>query len=414
MNVPASSRQTPLNASAPTTPKTADHILRSTGAQARSDHQPDHQPDRQSVDRHANPGTIHYFPTPIAHFIGRNRELKAIAQMVTQGCRLLEIADRQGRSGIGKSALAIQAVHYLQQALPQFQPEIQLYANLHGDDTLPRDARDVLQEFLLLHFRVEPSQLPQSLPALQQAYQQQLQGRQGLIVLDNVSNLKQVEPLLPTATPECLVLMVSRQPVLPHDSGETLFLDGLAASTAVELLQTMVGSNRIEPDSSALRQLLQLSGGLPLTLRMLGAFLRYQPQCTIEMLVLQLQQERIKHKALPPQAIDVMASLSLMYRSLKPDQQEFLQRLSVLRGDDFDLSIVTHLNHSADPHQTLTRMKSLIAQQWIFRGVGAKERFQIHELVRRFVWETIPGANRRTLILQALAWQDQQTHSITA
>jgi NB-ARC domain len=393
MNVPVSPHQTPLSVSSH--PQPAEPFLLAVPP--------------------SSPGPIHYFPEPIAHFIGRTRELKTIAQMVRQGCRLLEIADRQGRSGIGKSALAIQAVHYLQQALPQFQPDIRLYANLHGDDALPREARDVLQEFLLLHFRVEPSQLPQSLPALQQVYQQQLQGRQALIVLDNVSNLKQVEMLLPTAVnPECLVLMVSRQPVLPHESGETLFLEGLTASTAVQLLQTMVGGDRIEPDSSALRQLLQLSGGLPLTLRMLGAFLRYQPQCTLEMLVLQLQQERIKHKALPPQAIDVMASLSLMYRSLKPDQQEFLQRLSVLRGDDFDLSIVAHLNHTEDPHQTLTRMKSLITQQWIFRGVGAKDRFQMHELVRRFVWDTIPAADRRTLILQALAWQDQQANPIAA
>jgi NB-ARC domain len=374
-----------------------------------------------AVDKLVPTVQIHHLPDSIAHFIGRERELKAIGRMVAQGTRVVEISDWQGRGGIGKSALAIQIAHDRSLKSPNFQPNIQLYANLHGEDSLPRDAKEVLQELLLLRFGVAPARLPQNLAALQRLFHQRLQGQQVLLVLDNAAHLKQIEPLLPPAAlptanrsahPACLVLITSRKPVLTKEIGETLYLEGLAEANAIQLLRTMAGDDRIPPDGSALRQLLQLSGCLPLSLRMLGAFLRHKSECTPEMFVLHLQQERIKYKALSPQTIDLIAGLSLMYRTLHPDHQAFLKRLSVLRGDDFDLPIVSYLNGQQEPSQTRALLKSLIAQQWILRGVNGRDRFKLHDMVRLFIWEKVKPNDRQTLILRALAWQDQQVNAI--
>jgi hypothetical protein len=353
---------------------------------------------------------IHHFPDPIAHFTGREREIKTIERLATQGARLVEISDWQGRGGIGKSALAIQSAHHLQQTAPETSASIQLYANFHGYDALPRDAKDVLQELLLLRFGINPTKLPQKLSALQQLYRQRLQGQRVLLLFDNVSSLPQIEPLLPPAK-DSLTLITSRKPLLSQEQGKTLYLEGLSSASATQLLQTMVGDDRIPNDGSPLRQLLQLSGCLPLTLRILGTYLRQHPAITAEMLVLKLQQERIKYKNFSPQNVDLFACLSFVYNSLSPNEQSCLKRLSVLRGDDFDLAMAAHLNGLKEDAPVRTLLKSLLLQQWISKGVG-RDRFILHDIVRLFIWDKIKPQDRQMLILRALAWQDQQVSAI--
>jgi hypothetical protein len=353
---------------------------------------------------------IHHFPEPIAHFTGREREIKTIERLATQGARLVEISDWQGRGGIGKSALAIQSAHQLQQTAPETSASIQLYANFHGYDALPRDAKDVLQELLLLRFGINPTKLPQKLAALQQLYRQRLQGQRVLLLLDNVSSLQQIEPLLPPEK-SALTIITSRKPLLSQEQGKTLYLEGLSTAAATQLLQTMVGSDRIPNEGSALRQLFQLSGCLPLTLRILGTYLRQHPEITAEMLVLKLQQERIKYKNFSPQNVDLFACLSFVYNSLSPNEQSCLKRLSVLRGDDFDLAMAAHLNGLKDDAPVRSLLKSLLLQQWISKGVG-RDRFILHDIVRLFIWDKIKPQDRQMLILRALAWQDQQVSAI--
>jgi hypothetical protein len=353
---------------------------------------------------------IHHFPEPIAHFTGREREIKTIERLATQGARLIEISDWQGRGGIGKSALAIQAAHSLQQTAPETSATIQLYANFHGYDALPRDAKDVLQELLLLRFGINPTKLPQNLAALQQLYRHRLQGQRVLLLLDNVSSLQQIEPLLPPEK-SALTIITSRKPLLSQEQGKTLYLEGLSTAAATQLLQTMVGGDRIPNEGSALRQILQLSGCLPLTLRILGTYLRQHPEITAEMLVLKLQQERIKYKNFSPQNVDLFACLSFAYNSLSPNEQGCLKRLSVLRGDDFDLAMAAHLNGLKDDAPVRSLLKSLLVQQWISKGVG-RDRFILHDIVRLFIWDKIKPQDRQMLILRALAWQDQQVSAI--
>jgi hypothetical protein len=350
---------------------------------------------------------IQHMPDPVNPFLGRDREIQAIKHVVTQGVRVLEIADAQQRGGGGKSALAITIAHHLQ---PEF-GTIQLYANLYGHDTMPRPARDVLQEFLMLRFGIDPLRLPQDMAALQSLYQQRLQGQPSLILLDNVANYKQIEPLLPNLK-TCVVLITSRKAVLEKDQGKTMFLDMLSESAALPLIQAIAGVDRVPTVGSVMRQLLELAAGSPLLLRLLGAFLRHQPNWTSEMLVLRLQQERVRLKSVAEADRNLRACLSLCYQALKPDQQALLNRLSVLRGDEFDIPMAAHMNGMEDLTLTRATMNALVDRGWVGHGAGGVDRFKLHDILRSFVWEQVNRNDRQTLILTALAWHDQQVSAI--
>jgi NB-ARC domain len=349
---------------------------------------------------------IQHMPDPVDPFIGRDREIQAIKHVVTQGVRVLAIAEAQPRGGVGKSALAITIAHHLQ---PEF-GAIQLYANLYGNDTMPRPTRDVLQEFLTLRFGIDPLRLPQDMAALQLLYQQRLQNQPSLILLDNAASYKQIEPLLPNLK-TCVVLITSRKAVLEKDQGKTMFLDALSESAALPLIQAIAGADRVPQEGSVMRQLLQLAAGSPLLVRLLGAFLRHQPNWTSEMLVLRLQQERVRLKLVDEADRNIRACLALCYQALKPDQQILLNRLSVLRGDEFDIAMAAHMNDTEDQAQTRSTMNVLVDRGWVEPGFGG-DRFKLHDILRAFIWEQVNRNDRQTLILSALAWHDQQFSAI--
>jgi NB-ARC domain len=353
---------------------------------------------------------IQHMPDPVDPFIGRDREIQAIKHVVAQGVRVLAISEAQPRGGVGKSALAITIARHLQ---PEF-GAIQLYANLYGNDTMPRPARDVLQEFLTLRFGIDPLRLPQDMAALQLLYQQRLQNQPSLILLDNAASYRQIEPLLPNLK-TCVVLITSRKALLEKDQGKTMFLDALSESAALPLIQAIAGADRVPQEGSVMRQLLQLAAGSPLLVRLLGAFLRHQPNWTSEMLVLRLQQERVRLKLVAEADRNIRACLALCYQALKPDQQTLLNRLSVLRGDEFDVAMAAHMaadmNGTEDQAQTRAIMNALVDRAWVEPGSGG-DRFKLHDILRAFIWEQVNSADRQTLILSALAWHDQQFSAI--
>ncbi len=363
------------------------------------------------------------FPTPITNFMGRDRELQAIARVIAQGINVIEIADPPNKIGMGKTTLAIAAVHRLQ----RHYSDVQLYANLYGQDAFPAHARDVLQEWLVLKFGLHPRALPQGVSELQALYQQQLEGKKAIVILDNVVDLKQIQPLLAQATQPSdryVVLITSRNSILTSDYGKTLFVDRLPVESSLALL-TGESPSRLEVNAEAvpeshksLQQIIKLADGSPFVLHLFGTILKQPLPPAPETLMLEIERSKRKYQESYAEPLaQLLGCLNVAYQSLPIAERDLLSRLSVLHGAQFNAALAAHLCGEPQAAVVAARLTRLHDSGWLtpmpnLVHVGQSQEYTIPEVARSFLWKKVVPHARQTLVSCALSWNDQDHNAI--
>ncbi|MFG2134145.1 tetratricopeptide repeat protein [Streptomyces sp. NPDC048751] len=216
--------------------------------------------DESDSARSTGPCTL---PPGAAVFAGRDRELRQLlgAQPRTSGSRPL-VCIITGRSGSGKTELAVQAAHLLAERYPAGQLFVSYRRHAAPDEGL--DPQDVLATLLLA---VDAPQIPTrpGLTAMSSQWQSAVRHKPFLIVLDDVDHTSQVLEVLPSS-PRGLVLVTSRK-MLPgieadvHVPVDTLTEEGARTvlNALLEQHQCTVGDTVIDVLTAMYR--------LPLTVR---------------------------------------------------------------------------------------------------------------------------------------------------
>ncbi|MEU9304671.1 tetratricopeptide repeat protein [Streptomyces sp. NPDC048269] len=242
-------------------------------------------------------------PDPAGLFAGRRAELTRIAQWVQAARASTEtrpvVVVLHGEPGVGRTALALRAAHGLRD---QFRGAC--VVDLRGGDPgAPLSTREALLHLLnrlgapreQLLFR-EGASAEQQVRRLGELYHQHLQGLPVTVVLDDAVDAAQVRMLVPERS-ESLVLVTAREPLeLPADLAawvHQLPVERLAEADAAELVRAAAAvpetdggartDARAQPEAQAQAQaqadealaaVVELSGGLPLALRMLAPLAR--------------------------------------------------------------------------------------------------------------------------------------------
>ncbi len=180
-------------------------------------------------------------PRDVTDFTGREAELAEI-EAVLGGAgesRAVVISAVAGMAGVGKSALAICVAHRMKSKFP----DAQLYVNLQGADAQPREAGDVLGEWLRA-LGLEGADIPMDLAARTACYRSQLANRRALVVLDNAHDTAQVELLLPGGS-HCGVIVTSRRALTTLEGTKDILLKTLPSEQALALLGKLAGEARV-------------------------------------------------------------------------------------------------------------------------------------------------------------------------
>lgn len=357
----------------------------------------------------ARPVVPHQLPAGVVDFTGREAELRQLDLMLpgddphgADGTRIGTIA---GIGGAGKTTLA---VHWAHRVVDRF-PDGQLYASLRGYAPTPtREPIDVLAQFLRA-LGMPADRIPLDEDEAAAAYRTLLSGRRMLVILDNAVDAAQVRTLLP-GSPGCVTVVTSRDRMdglVALEGAKPIGLDRLATDEAVTLLDRILGKDRVRADHDAAVRLAQLCDGLPLALRITGAFLLASPDRPLAQHVKQLEgRDRLSALALegdPRTAVRAVFDLS--YDRLDPDAQHLFRLLGFVPGPDFAADAAAAIAHIG-PEQA-TRLLGRLASAHLLAHRGA-DRYAFHDLMRLYALDrsatTDGDQHGRVALTRLLGW----------
>jgi len=163
--------------------------------------------------------------------------------------------------------------------------------------------------------------LPEGVAELRPIYLSALHGKRVILILDNALDGDQVAPLAP---PESCALIITARRRIAVAVLVRVDLDLLAPDEAAGLLRSIMGDGRAT--AAELSHIAELSGFLPLALRVAGMFLVASPHWSAAEYIEALTDERLRLALLRLEGnaeLDVAASLALSVRELRRERPDF-------------------------------------------------------------------------------------------
>nr|WP_083467393.1 tetratricopeptide repeat protein [Kibdelosporangium sp. MJ126-NF4]CEL23373.1 Signal transduction response regulator / Disease resistance domain-containing protein [Kibdelosporangium sp. MJ126-NF4]CTQ96891.1 transcriptional activator domain [Kibdelosporangium sp. MJ126-NF4] len=307
-------------------------------------------------------------PRDVSQFTGRSMELRYLLAG-PDGVTAID-----GMAGIGKTALAVRLAHELAPQYPDGQLFLDLHAYTPGGE--PLTAAAALDKLLRA---TGASAIPDDVDERAALWRTRLSGRRMLIVLDNAADTAQVRPLLP-GTPDCFVLITSRQRLAGLDDARVLSLDVLSPQDAAALFGRIIGEERRAAEPGAVEEVLRLCGYLPLAIRLAAARLRHRSRWMVAHLAGRLRDQR-KLGELQAEDRSVATAFSMSYDNLDTRHQRMFRLLGLIPGPDFDVYPAAALGDISVPEadQLLEGLLDVHLLQQPSPG-----RYRMHDLLRAY------------------------------
>ncbi|MFD3569639.1 BTAD domain-containing putative transcriptional regulator [Streptomyces sp. NPDC058667] len=326
-------------------------------------------------------------PPDVADFIGR-AEQTAWATALLEGVRdplrtAPPIGVISGRSGTGKTALAVHVGHRTAALFP----DGQLFVDLRASDSEPVRTADALAR-LLRALGVDPESPARDEEDLLGLYRTHIARRRVLLILDNAVSEALLRPLLPPGGGSA-VLITARRRLIALEGAAHLDLGVPSETEARDLLARVAGPARpaLEPDRAA--EIVALCGRLPLAVRIAGARLAARPHWTPARLASRLRDERRRLDELQAGDLEVRASLGLGYADLDKQEQRALRRLALMDLPDFAAWVAGPLLDVSedDAEDAVEQLVDCHFVEVVATDETGRTRYRIHDLAREYARE---------------------------
>ncbi|MEU3786544.1 BTAD domain-containing putative transcriptional regulator [Streptomyces sp900129855] len=336
---------------------------------------------------HVGPAQL---PPPPAYFTGRDETLRLLHRILatTPGDGATPtVVVLSGMAGVGKSALALHLAHTLRERFSSGQ----LYLHLHGatPGMTPLTAGQALAA-LLRDLGAEPRRIPEHPDAAAALLRTLLAPTRTLLVLDDAATAAQIRPLLP-AGPRCAVIVTSRSPLTVLDGAHRFPLAPLSGEDSAALLRAASGPGEGRADLDAGHPLVDLTGRLPLALRVVAARLAARSALTPDALAGQLAAAESRLSHLEYDDLSVRRSLAVAHdalaasgREVDRDAARTLRRIGALDLPAYGVPLLARLT-GADEARAEAALNRLVDVALLEEQ--AYGRYTPHDLVRDFARE---------------------------
>ncbi|MFF8869413.1 BTAD domain-containing putative transcriptional regulator [Streptomyces massasporeus] len=348
---------------------------------------------------HPSPAQL---PPPPTHFIGRSAVRDALYRTLTAPDPY-PTAVISGMAGVGKSALALHVAHQLAERFP----DGQLHLHLHGatPGMTPLTPAQALTT-LLRDLGTEPCRIPEEPEAAAALLRSLLAPTRTLLVLDDAANAAQVRPLLPGGA-GCGVIVTSRSPLTALDGAARFPIAPLSDDESADLLRRASGRDGLDGTDAA-RLLVELTGRLPLALRVVAARLAARRALTPDALAGQLAAADVRLHHLEYDDLSVRRSLAVAHDALAASEREAdrdaartLCHIGALDLPTYDSLLLARLSGTG-VHRTEAALDRLLDVALLEET--AYGRYAPHDLVRDFARERAGGQDTADSADTALHW----------
>ncbi|MFD7806643.1 winged helix-turn-helix domain-containing protein [Streptomyces cellulosae] len=334
---------------------------------------------RDGASRWVRPAQL---PPAPAHFVGRADVREGVARVLS-GTYVTGAVVLSGTAGVGKTALALQVAHNLEERFSGGQ----LYLNLRATEpgAKPLTTAEALAS-LLRDLGVCSGDVPEHPDAASALLRSLLAPSRTLLVLDDAVSAAQVRPLLP-AGPDCGVLVTSRSPLTALDGAARFPLRPLSDEESAALLRAASGRDGI----TARHPLVALTGRLPLALRVVAARLAARRALTPDALAARLAGADSRLDLLDHDDLGVRRSLDAAFDALtasehRTDQDAalVLRHIGALDLPSYDAPSLARLTgvDEARAEAALERLAGVALLEETAYG-----RFEPYDLVRDYARE---------------------------
>lgn len=287
-------------------------------------------------------------PARIPHFVGRQALKKAILSNLKKDTSA-GIQAVVGMGGIGKSSLAIEIAH---DAQSQF-PDGILWASVATSEPTA-----VLESWAMA-YGYDFSRIGE-LDSMANAFRSVLADKQVLLVLDDVSSVARIRPLLPNGDNVRVLLTTRDQDLAYAVDAEVWLLAELSPENGRALLTNILGEDRIAAEDEAAAELCDLLQNLPLALEIIGQRLKSRPRRKLADIVQRLRDEKQRLSELHISDREVRASFALSHATLDAGLKEMFALMGVFNGRSFTAETLAAIA-AQDRYEAEDRIFALVA-----------------------------------------------------
>ncbi len=307
----------------------------------------------------------HQLPSDTRQLVGRECQLRAIRELAERSFsgELNHPATvlLSGLPGVGKTALAVTAAEQLRDLVP----DGELYVNLDGRDTSSATSWDAMAS-LLSAFGVAPRAIPDSADNRRSLYRSLLAERRVLVIVDGVSDNRQIVPLIP-GPGHSVLLVTSRRRLTRVYADLRLSLDVMTAEDALTMLANTIGSDRVAAEPEAARQVVLACGCLPAVIRVAAVRLSTRAAYPIQVLADRLSDGEGLLDEFDWDGYSLRDRLDRSYQSMNPQQQKHFRAIGAVTPEAISAAAVGRVArtsaHAADRElEGLTNEGMLVAQ----------------------------------------------------
>lgn len=284
----------------------------------------------------------------VSQFVGRETELANLRELLTH-TNGQNIYCLTGMGGIGKTALAVRLAHTLRD---DFSDGV-LWANTAASEPLA-----ILNSWAQA-FDYDFSGLP-DLASRAAALRSALADKKVLIILDDVWNVDQIRPLLPSGSRSTVLLTTRDSDLVVALGGAEFQLSVLTAAESRQLLTEIVGDERVQAEAAYADEICHLLGNLPLAVKIAARRLASRRRWRLADLAKRLQDEKNRLAELSLRDREVRASFAVSWEALDKKLRRTFALLAVFEGRLFRVAALAAVAE-VDRRTAEDQLASLVA-----------------------------------------------------
>ncbi len=310
----------------------------------------------------------------LPYFVGRESEIEQITNDVLTNTLNFAYAV-VGMAGVGKTTFALHVAHRLH----QYFPDGVLWAQIDSVTAL----ETTLTSFAL-SFGVDLSNLP-DVESKSRAWRSVLHHKHSIIILDNVTQFTDIEPLLP-ARGDNLILITTQQ----KDFGVLKGVKHLPlrpfTTEAWDIVHHFLPEERISSEKSALQNLIEQLGGLPLALTIAMSRLAIEPHWTIQ----NFSEELASIQSISSENVSVYRSFQMTYQRLSELSKMVFSVLGLFNREAIPLAAIVYIL-DMPLSDTRAELDSLYRASLV--QYSAEHSYRLHPLLDQFARSITPADN---------------------